>query len=164
MTRNDSGSQLWHVSNDMWGEETYGEALFNMLDIENDTLIATPSGGTVNNWMSIDLLASGELGITDFYLTDGFLSLAIVNNNEYEPPSGSSEEWWEDKFNIYTKNKPTYPNWAPYIAIETYPVTCPGDFHEDWDVDGEDLDEYTWDISVLDMASFAENFGRIGCP
>jgi hypothetical protein len=163
MTRNDSGSQLWHVSSDSRSEgDTEGQALFNLLDKENDTQIADLSDGIVNSWMSIDLLASSEMGLSDFYPIDGTLSLALVNNHEYDIPSGTSILWWEDKFNFYTKDKPT--GWSPYLTIETYDAACLGDFDDDRDVDGTDLAALLAGGTVVTLGEFAENFGRIDCP
>jgi hypothetical protein len=42
-------------------------------------------------------------------------------------------------------------------------VTCEGDFDFDADVDGTDLDQLVWGVKPLDLALFADNFGRENC-
>lgn len=41
---------------------------------------------------------------------------------------------------------------------------CEGDFDSDGDVDGSDLAELAADPGLLDLSSFAANFGRTDCP
>jgi mannobiose 2-epimerase len=42
--------------------------------------------------------------------------------------------------------------------------TCPGDFDNDFDVDGNDLADLILNLSLLNLSTFADEFGRIDCP
>lgn len=43
-------------------------------------------------------------------------------------------------------------------------ATCPGDFENDYDVDGNNLAELVADPALLDLSTFAAHFGRTDCP
>ena len=42
--------------------------------------------------------------------------------------------------------------------------TCPGDFDNDYDLDGKDLAELVANPDLLNLSIFAAEFGRTDCP
>ena len=49
------------------------------------------------------------------------------------------------------------------ITDEFFP-TCPGDYAEDFDVDGSDLLDFLLDSAGVSLSDFAASFGKINCP
>ena len=69
-----------------------------------------------------------------------------------------------DCVNLGANKAPGFSGDTVSNYIVFYDTWCPGDFDSDGDVDGSDLAELVAHPVLLDLSTFADEFGRTDCP
>jgi hypothetical protein len=113
--------------------------------------------------------ASISEGAGQDYLHEASLADNPPSGTFYDPEGdgtamaslGVHEHWNNTASKQYTRNLGTG---AGIELISSDPLACEGDFDEDGNVDGSDLSTLIAEPSLLDIATFAWNFGKNACP
>jgi hypothetical protein len=108
-------------------------------------------------------------GLAQDYLHEAALADGPPSGAFYDPERdgmrmaslGVHEHWDNAASKQYTRNLGTG---AGIELVSSDPLACGGNFDGDGDVDGKDLAALIANSSLLNIATFAQNFGRNTCP